>query len=762
MSVWSSQPGAAVLDGLRVVDMTAGLAGPVATLFLAEAGAEVLKIEPSTGDLTRTTAAFATWNRSKGSMVLHLHDDSDRDRLDQLLAGADVFVHGLRPSVAAGHGLDDATLSVQFPQLIVSSIIGYPVGSDDEDRPGYDILVQARSGAMDETRGNRPGPIFLRLPLPSWSAAYLATAGIVARLIVRERTGRAGPAHTSLYQGMLSLLAMLWNRAERPSAVLLSKYPMAKDLPTSSHMLYECADGEWIQICGMYEELPLFGETQAELGFEPPEGKPAEAVYAQRCQVFRARSSHEWLEALHAYDCPVQLVRGLGDLLLDDDVCQNHYAIDLEDPVWGRVRQAGWPFTIEPPMTVRSPAPALGDHSPIRWDARETQIVHTEAVSLARPLEGLRVLDLGTHLAGPIAPMLMADLGAEVIKVERPSGDPMRQSEVLFLGCSRGKRSIALDLTRPESRPVIEALVRQADVVHHSIRMPAAAHLGLDEAGLRAINPDVVFCHISAYGPLGPRSGYPGYAPVAQAISGWHRETVGEGCHPIFYRFAMFDHFCGFASLVATLLAVLHRDRTGQATSVSASLVGGAAMTTSETMFKRDEATFAPFLRIDADQTGLDWGYRIYRAADGRWVAIAAVTADHRAALLREARVEDPSDLPDALERRSSTDLLAALARVEVPAELVRVEYEQPFFDDPAIVRTRLAVSYPQARYGTLEQPGAFWDLVDMELKLDVPPPDIGEHTVQVLCELGFTDVQVEALLMNGVAVGAAPDSTAG
>ena len=512
MSAWLSQPGAAVLAGLRVVDMTIGLAGPVATLFLAEAGAEVVKIEPPSGDPTRSTGAFATWNRSKDSLVLDLHDAADSSRLQQLLSGADVFVHGLRPAVAARHQLDDASLSARFPQLVVASVLGYPIGTEEADRPGYDILVQAHSGAMDETRGNRPGPIFLRLPLPSWSAAYLTAAGILARLIARERTGHAGPADTSLYQGMLALLAMLWNRAEKPTEMLLSKQPMAKDVPTSSHMLYECADGEWIQICGVYEDLPLFVETQAELGLEPPDGKPPDEVYAQRCDVFRVRSAAEWLEALHAYDCAVQLVRGLGEMLSDDDVRQNRYALDLDEPRWGRVRQAGWPFTIDPPMAVRSPAPALGAHRPIEWDARDGGTSRSP-LSRGGPLQGLRVLDLGTHLAGPIATMLMADLGADVIKVERPIGDPMRASEVLFLGCSRGKRSIAIDLTMPESCPVLERLVRWADVVHHSIRMPAAMRLGLDESGLRRINPHVVFCHVSAYGPLGPPLGVPRVRP---------------------------------------------------------------------------------------------------------------------------------------------------------------------------------------------------------------------------------------------------------
>jgi crotonobetainyl-CoA:carnitine CoA-transferase CaiB-like acyl-CoA transferase len=526
---------------------------------------------------------------------------------------------------------------------------------------------------------------------------------------------------------------------------------MAKDLPTSSHMLYECADGEWIQICGAYQYLPLFVETQAELGFEePPATDPPDVIYAQRCQVFRVHSSKEWLDALYAYDCPVAMVRGLGDLFNDDDVLMNRYAIDHEDPAWGSVRQAGWPFTIDPPMAVRSAAPVLGAHGSIEWDVRDRGAA-TGGVMGASPLQGLRVLDIGVQLAGPIAPMLMADLGADVIKIERPTGDPMRASEVLFLGCSRGKRSIALDLTRRESRPVLERLVRWADVVHHNMRMRAARKLGLDEPGLRALNPDVIFCHVSAYGPSGPRSGYPGYAPVAQAISGWHREAVGEGSPPIFYRFAQFDHFCGYASLVATLLAVLHRERTRKGTTVSASLVGAAAMAMSETMFLRDAETFVPYPRIDPDQTGLGWGYRIYRVAHGQWVAVAAVTPEHLEALLTVAGVARVQDLEAAFEGREHVGLLAALGSVGVPAEHVRIAQERPFFDDRANVRSRLAVHYPQARYGDLEQPGAFWNLGDMELALDLAPPGIGEHSAEVLIELGFESAEIEALFADSV-----------
>ena len=139
---------------------------------------------------------------------LDLDDDGDRLRFDRLLAGADVLVHGFRPSRAHELGLDDAALAQRHPHLIASAVTGYPSNHPDAELPGWDILVQARSGAMWEVDGARPGPIFLRLPVPSWSTCYLVTVGILARLLVRHRTGQVGPAHTSLLQGMLSVLSL--------------------------------------------------------------------------------------------------------------------------------------------------------------------------------------------------------------------------------------------------------------------------------------------------------------------------------------------------------------------------------------------------------------------------------------------------------------------------------------------------------------------------------------------------------------------------
>ncbi|NQZ98987.1 MAG: CoA transferase, partial [Myxococcales bacterium] len=136
----------AILDGIRIVEMCTGIPGPVGALLLAEAGADVVKVEPPGGDAMRASPGFKTWNRSKRSVVLDLGNAGDRKSLDELLAGADVLMHGMRPGVASRHRLDDATLARQFPQLVVCSVLGYPVGHADADRPGHDILVQARMG----------------------------------------------------------------------------------------------------------------------------------------------------------------------------------------------------------------------------------------------------------------------------------------------------------------------------------------------------------------------------------------------------------------------------------------------------------------------------------------------------------------------------------------------------------------------------------------------------------------------------------------
>jgi crotonobetainyl-CoA:carnitine CoA-transferase CaiB-like acyl-CoA transferase len=754
-----------ILGGVRIVDLSFGIAGPVATHLLAEVGAEVVKVEPPGGDPTRSSAGFATWNRSKKGVVLDLHHEADRFRLDRLLAGADVLVHGFRPSQARALGLDDASLAARFPDLIVSAVTGYPGNHPDAERPGWDVLVQARSGAMWEVDGARPGPIFLRFPLPSWATVYLTATGILARLIVRGRTGRAGPAHTSLYQGMMAVLAMLWHRGDRLTDMMKRKMPLPKGFSAPALSMFECADGEWIQTLPGYIEHPLVIETTTEMGdgfvdVDGPIPSPEQLEIFRRA--FRRRTRDEWLEALHAGDVAAAPMSPIGSVFTNAQAVLNDYVVDVDDPQWGRARQTLAPYQIEPGPAVRSPAPRLGEHNGELLAADPGPGRRAGSAPGGRPyptrglLEGVKVLDFGMFLAGPLAPMLLADLGAEVIKVESLTGDRMRVREqvTLFVGCQRGKRSVALDLTNPDSRPALERLVRWADVVHHNLRMPAARKLGIDYESLARIKPDLVYCHVSSYGSVGPEADWPGYDPVGQALSGWPIESAPPGTKPMWYRFGMMDHQCAMSSVIPTLLALYRRDRTGEGAFVAASLLGAATESNSETMLLLDSGETAPYPRIDHEQTGIDPGYRIYPTDDGRWVAVAAVGSDAMAALRGAAGVEDVAGdaaLAEALAGRASGELLEALAAAGVPAELVREDWEHGFFEAEIGQPARLAVSYPHPDYGRFEQPGAFWNLGDVDLTLELAPPLLGQHTSEVLHELGFDAGAIRKLADTGV-----------
>ena len=759
--------GARILDGYRVVDCSEGIAGPVATLLLAEAGADVVKVERPGGDPSRSSLGFLTWNRSKRSVVLDLDTPEGRGELDVLLGGADVFVHGFGPARAAELGLTDDELRRRHPHLVTSSVLAWPAGHPSADGPIDDLLVSARLGLCDEQLGHREGPVFLRFPFGSWCAVYLAAVGILARLVHRGRGGPAGPANTSVAQGALVPTMMHWARADHPGEMFAFGLP--KDLQPS---LFECADGVWIHLMRNADvDSPLMAQALADLG---PEGvakanatftaisTPGYPNHGANQVAFRTRPSQEWLEDFWSHDIPAQPAAPYGAILADPQVRANDYVVEVDDPERGRIVQAATPFSTEPPSRVSGPAPILGQHTDEVRSAPWGPAPARPSGSLPSrtPLGGLRVLDLGNFLAGPLGPMLLADLGAEVVKVEATTGDQMRRVERVFAACQRGKKGLALDLKSPAARQALEGLVRWADVVHHNVRMPAAHRLGLDYESLRAINPDIVYCHTSSYGPRGDRADWPGYDQLFQAAAGWEVLGGGEGNHPMWFRFGFMDHLCAMGSVVATLLAVLERDRTGRGQRVTGSLLGGAVLTNSET-FLGAGGLAASVPPVNHEQTGLSPGYRLYRLADG-WIALCARDETELARACAVAGADDPLRLEEALAGRRCGDTLSALDEAGVPCEPVRLDQGDAFLDDPLNRTLGLVASYDNADWGELEQVGAFWDLGNLELALDRAPPALGEHTVEVLREVGLEDAAIDRILAEGAALQYDPSRPAG
>jgi crotonobetainyl-CoA:carnitine CoA-transferase CaiB-like acyl-CoA transferase len=791
----------AALSGIRIIDLGGSIAVAAASMILADAGADVVMVEPPGGSALRALPGFRTWGRNKRTVRIDLTTPAGRDELDTLLANADVLIHSITPTDAAWVGLTDDALAAAHPNLIVSGVLAWPAHHGSANAPVDDTLMLARLGVLDEQLGRRDGPIYVRFPLGTWPAAWLAVVGIMARIVSRGRTGLAGPAHTSLAQGALVPMMMHWSRAETPSELLARGMPK-KDMRAS---LFECGDGRWIHIMPPPpDNTPLMQEVFAEMG--PELIAEANARHADRAmngytnwganiEAFKRRTSAQWLATMWASDIPAQQAARFGDILSDEQARVNGYVLDIDDPVDGPITIAGLPLTLDPPMSIRSSAPQRAVAAPTiaaAWAAQSGSSRSTSPVAAAPwgppvsssidvglpdpaamssaigsaasvgpvsttttrarfPLEGLKVLDFGNFLAGPLGPMLLADLGATVVKVETTTGDPMRAADWPFAGCQRGKRAVALDIKSPASRPALVALLRWADVVHHNLRMPAARRLGLDAASVRAVNPDVVFCHVSSYGPTGPRADWPGYDQMFQSSCGWEVMGAGVGNPPMWHRFGFMDHLCAMASAAATLMAIHQQDTTGRATDVSASLLGTGVMTNSET-FLRLDGTLMPVPQLDATQTTVSPGQRILETEDG-WIAIAADSAKQVAALCAALGVAIPSQVSEAARSRSQGELLAAFAAAGVPSAAVLQEQRGPFFDDPDHLAAGLIATYRHEAWGKFEQPGALWHFGNQEVKLDRAPPVLGQHTIEVLLEVGLSRADIDALIAGGSAV---------
>ena len=253
------------LAGLRVLDLSWGISGPLVTMLLSDRGADVVKIEPPTGDPFRNSAGYTVWNRGKRSIVLDLHTAEGVSELKRLAAESDVLVESFSPGTTARLGIDEPTLRAINTGLIYCSSTGYGRHGANADRPGYDGLVQARMGLQIEQPGLRPGPVFLHTPMPSMGAAFLASIGIRAALFARSVTGRGQWVETSLAQGVLLWTTQIWKRASKPTPNLhdLWRY---RDLPPTP--CFEASDGKWFHPMpgGIPAALKHVGRDPGDLG----------------------------------------------------------------------------------------------------------------------------------------------------------------------------------------------------------------------------------------------------------------------------------------------------------------------------------------------------------------------------------------------------------------------------------------------------------------------------------------------------------------
>ncbi|ETB31069.1 acyl-CoA transferase [Mycobacterium avium subsp. hominissuis 10-5606] len=315
---------------------------------------------------------------------------------------------------------------------------------------------------------------------------------------------------------------------------------------------------------------------------------------------------------------------------------------------------------------------------------------------------------------------------------------------------------MAVDLRNPGSAEIIASLIESADVVTHNMRENAAKRLGIDEEAVRAINPAAVYAHSSSYGGHGPWSEFGAFDPAACALSGWEQHISGPGNRPTWLRNSAMDSQAGLSLFLASMIALYQRATTGHSSPARTSLLGVAAMSSSETVVLADGGV-TPFSAIDAHQTGISPYYRIYEACDG-WVAVAAVREPQRRALHEALGEACVSGFPSLIAELPAAEVLARLADAGVPAELVVTDGRDAFFDREIQLQTGLVASYSTKDYGWFEHPAGFWSDAAGTIGSARPIPSIGEHTTEILRELGYSDQDIQRLQDDGVvSIEAAP-----
>jgi crotonobetainyl-CoA:carnitine CoA-transferase CaiB-like acyl-CoA transferase len=391
------------------------------------------------------------------------------------------------------------------------------------------------------------------------------------------------------------------------------------------------------------------------------------------------------------------------------------------------------------------------------------------------PLAGYRVLELAHLVAGPVCGMCLADMGADVIKVEAPDGgDALRKTyralegsdSPAFLVLNRNKRSLALDLSRPEGLEAFRRLVGDTDVVIEAYRGGVAERLGIDSASLSAVNPRLVYCSLSAFGPEGPWRDKPGVDMLVQALSGLMAITGEPGGGPVLVGAPLIDTIGGLLASQAILIALLHRATTGEGQRVDVSLLEGALLA---------QAARLPLFWASGEDPGRHGSahaqlapFQAFEASDG-WIYVAvwvdrmwkpfcrAMGLDEMAGDprfgTRESRREHREELVARLEPLFRTRAVAEwMTRLEAADVLCAPINTYADLDaDPQIRATGMFREQEHPRAGRVRTLGSWTRFEKTPGTLRLPAPALGEHSGEVLREAGLGSGEVEQLRQRGI-----------
>ncbi len=384
---------------------------------------------------------------------------------------------------------------------------------------------------------------------------------------------------------------------------------------------------------------------------------------------------------------------------------------------------------------------------------------------MAGPLEGIRVIDLTTVVSGPVCTMLLADQGADVIKVEPPGGDIARRTAgngeftAMFVSCNRGKRSLAIDLKQPAALAILHRLIAGADVLVQNFRPGTMERFGLDDASIRALNPRLIYLSISGVGETGPYVGKRVYDPVIQSLSGFADVQANQATgRPQLIRTIVADKTTAVHAAQAVCAALFARERSGQGQSIHLSMLDTMVAylwpeaMTQYTVVGNEASAINPTARPDLIFQTLDGYITVGSVSDSEWQGLCGVIG--KPEWIDDPRFKTPGKraanaaqritlVGEILATGHSQDWLDRLDAADVPCAPVLRRGE--VMNNPQVVNNRMIEEFDQPMLGRVRQPRPAARFDATPARIGGPAPAIGEHTDSILAELGYSAQDIDA-----------------
>ena len=493
-------------------------------------------------------------------------------------------------------------------------------------------------------------------------------------------------------------------------------------------------------------------------------------------RILQTQPYAHWAAAFEQADVPFAPARLTEDGLDDRQVLHNAMVTTLEDPAVGAVAQMGVPVHLTAtPGRVSGPRAAhvvpvqdwMGS-SPPRATVDAAAEAPTSPSPAPPPLAGVRILEITNLIAGPTTGRILADLGADVIKLEPPAGDMSRPiGRSYFYAVNFNKRSICVDTGTPAGKAIVQKIAASADALVANLRPQATARMGIGPQS----HPRLIETHLTGYGWTGPYSKRPGIDPLAQALMGLQRAQGGPDNPPVFpAQLAPTDYTTGAMGALGTILALLARQKTGVVQRVESNLLSGGIVLSSAWFTRHAGKPVRPL--ADKDQYGLTPFHRLYALRDG-WIYVVAESAAQRQAMCKLLGVDaavhgettnpgkaggvHPNETPfaatlaAAMARRTASETLAALAAAGVPCAPAPAPGSAIFLDDPHPQANDMVAIRHHPRAGAMRVAWHTIQFRDTEPTLGRHTPLLGEHSAEVLREIGLSADEIEALHANGV-----------